>query len=189
MNTMQTRITQMISQNIEVMTALLSNQDMLYELEGIANKIIKSFVFNNGRLYLMGNGGSAADALHIAAEFIDYPCEALTANSCLITALANDFTYADIFVKQVKAKVRWGDIVIGISTSGESNNVLRGLDTANKLGACTVLLTGVNNTNPLFRYFNYVINVLSTCTPRIQEAHILIGHIIYQLVKEGMEKI
>jgi len=184
---MQTRITQMMSQNVEVITALLSNQETLQTIKEVADKIVKSFVFNKGKLYLMGNGGSAADALHIAAEFIDYPCEALTANSCLITALANDFCYANIFAKQIKAKVMPGDVVIGISTSGESNNVIHGLLQARELTTWTVLLTGVNNTNPLFSSFDYVINVPSTCTPRIQEAHILIGHIIYQLVKEGIE--
>lgn len=184
---MQTRITQMISQNVEVMTAILNNQDIMRDIKNIANKIIKSFVFSKGTLYLMGNGGSAADALHIAAEFIDYPCEALTANPCLITALANDFNYNDIFVKQVKTKVKVGDIVIGISTSGESNNVLQGLMQARKEYAWTVLLTGTNSNNPLMDYFDYVIHVPSACTPRIQEAHILIGHIIYQLVKEGIE--
>lgn len=184
---MQTRITQMISQNVEVMTAILNNQDIMRDIENIANKIIKSFVFGKGTLYLMGNGGSAADALHIAAEFIDYPCEALTANSCLITALANDFNYNDIFVKQVKTKVKAGDVVIGISTSGESNNVLQGLMQAGNNYAWTILLTGTNSTNPLMDYFDYVIHVPSACTPRIQEAHILIGHIIYQLVKEGIE--
>jgi len=183
---MQTRITQMISQNVEVMTALLSNQDIIKKIQAVAETIITSFN-EEGRLYLMGNGGSAADALHIAAEFTDYPCEALTANSCLITALANDFNYNDIFVKQVEAKVFLNDVVIGISTSGESNNVIQGLLKAKEFMAFTVLLTGVNDSNPLFDNFDYVINVPSHCTPRIQEAHILIGHIIYQLVKEGME--
>jgi D-sedoheptulose 7-phosphate isomerase len=143
-----------------------------------------------GRLLLFGNGGSAADAQHIAAEFVgryylsrpSLPAEALTVNTSSLTAIANDFGYAEVFARQVEGLARTGDVALGISTSGNSDNVLRGVEMANAKGLQTIGLTGEDG-GKLRELVDCCICVPSREVPRIQESHILIGHILCEIVE------
>lgn len=145
----------------------------------------------NGQLFLCGNGGSAADAQHIAAEFVgrfykERPAlraEALTTNTSILTAIGNDYGYERIFVRQLEAKARAGDVLMGISTSGSSNNVLEALRYGKKTGLLTVMLTGESYPAELEELCGYVLNVPSRITPRIQEAHIFLGHLWAEFVE------
>jgi len=142
------------------------------------------------RVYFFGNGGSAADAQHLAAELQGrlrrerraLPALALTTNSSVVTAVANDYSFADIFARQVEALAGRGDIVVGITTSGSSANVLRGLRAARRRGAVTVALTGAR-TEKIKPLADLLLNVPSRDTQRIQEVHILLGHIYCDLVE------
>lgn len=155
----------------------------------IAKEIVKA-LSNNKKVLLCGNGGSAADAQHIAAElcgkfYIDREplCAiALTTNTSIITAIANDYDYNLIFSRQVKALAQTGDVVIGISTSGNSSNIILALVEANRIGANTIAFTGVEG--KLKDIANISLKIESKDTPRIQEAHITAGHIICYLVEE-----
>ena len=153
------------------------------EVEAIA-KIMLQSLEGGGRIFWFGNGGSASDAEHLAAELSGKyehdrkPLDsiALTANTSVLTAIANDFGYENVFSRQVHAHARAGDVVIGISTSGSSKNVLMGLEAGADLGAITILLTGNLAFNTAM--LDYVIQVPSSITAHIQEAHIAIGQAI-----------
>ena len=155
----------------------------------IADQLIQA-LRNGNKVLLFGNGGSAADAQHIAAELSGkytrhrdpLPAIALTTNTSSLTAIANDYGYEAVFARQLQALVAEGDIVIGISTSGSSPNVLLAMEEAKRRGAITIALTGQGG--KLKELADYVLSVPSTKTPRIQEAHITIGHIICHLVEE-----
>lgn len=143
------------------------------------------------QLFLCGNGGSAADAQHIATEFVSrfykerpaMNAEALTVNTSTLTAVGNDYSYERVFVRQIEAKGHKGDILIGISTSGTSKNVMEALRFAKKIGMKTILLTG-NRYNPeADEICDYTVKVPSKITSRIQEAHIFIGHLIAEYVE------
>lgn len=147
-----------------------------------------------GQLFLCGNGGSAADAQHIAAEFVgrfykERPAlraEALTTNTSILTAIGNDYGYERIFVRQLEAKADPGDVLMGISTSGSSNNVLEALRWGKKTGLLTVMLTGEHYPAEADELCDYVMNVPSRITPRIQEAHIFLGHLWAEFVENGL---
>ncbi|MFC1992232.1 D-sedoheptulose 7-phosphate isomerase [Chloroflexota bacterium] len=157
----------------------------------IADQIVQAFRRGN-KVLLFGNGGSAADAQHIAAELEGefgrnrepLPAVALTINASLLTAIANDYGYEMVFARQVKALAKKGDVVIGISTSGESSNVLRGIEEAKRIGAITIAFTGQGG--KLKGLADYVLSLPSNDTPRLQEAHITAGHIICYLVEEAL---
>jgi len=157
----------------------------------IADLLVRAFKKGN-KVVLFGNGGSAADAQHIACElagkfYLDrepLPAIALTTNTSALTAIGNDYGYEEVFARQVKSLVKQGDIVIGISTSGNSPNVLRGVDEAKRLGATTIALTGRGGR--LKELADYVLSIPSADTPRIQEAHITAGHIICYLVEQAL---
>jgi len=161
------------------------------DIEKAAETISTTFR-NGGRLYAFGNGGSAADAQHIVAEFtgrfrVDrdpLPAEALTTNSSAVTAIANDYAFEEIFARQIKALARAGDIVVGISTSGESKNVLRGLEVARQAHAKTIGLCGQKGRMKL--YSDILLSVPSDETSLIQEMHISIGHLLCLLVEEDL---
>lgn len=154
------------------------------------SKCISKTLLKNGTIYLFGNGGSAADSQHIAAEFVGrfarerrpLPAEALTTNTSAITAIGNDYEFSEIFSRQVRARVKRRDVVVGISTSGKSMNVIKGLQAAKKIGAKTIAFTG-SEPHSMKHLSNYCLCVPSKCTPRIQEAHILAWHIICELVE------
>jgi len=158
----------------------------------ICNLIINSYK-NNGKLLVCGNGGSAADAQHMAGEFINrflierapLPCLALTTDTSVITSISNDFGFEDIFSKQVEALGKKGDILIGISTSGNSKNIIKAIEIAKKKQISTVCLLG-NDGGILSKLCDYPLIVNSTSTPRIQETHILIIHIICEIVEKSL---
>lgn len=152
------------------------------EIDESAERII-ACLKHGGKVLLMGNGGSAADAQHIAAELVvryvnnrqALPAIALTTDSSIITATGNDFGFERLFARQVEALAQPGDLVVGISTSGSSENVVRALQQAKQQGVETLGLTG-EATGPISELVDQIIQVPSSVTARIQEAHILIGH-------------
>jgi len=166
-------------------------QEQAEILTTIAELLIQAFQKGN-KVFLFGNGGSAADAQHIACELSGkfylnrnpLPAIALTTNTSSLTAIGNDYGYEEVFARQVKGLVREGDIVIGISTSGNSPNVLRGTEQAKQMGAITIALTGQGG--KLKELTDFVLSVPSNDTPRIQEAHITAGHIICYLVENAL---
>ncbi len=149
---------------------------------------------SGGQLFLCGNGGSAADAQHIAAEFVgrfyrERPAlraEALTTNTSILTAIGNDYGYERIFVRQLEAKAKPGDVLIGISTSGTANNVLEALRYGKREGLLTVMLTGGHYPPELDELCDFVLNVPSDITPRVQEAHIFLGHLWAEFVEADL---
>lgn len=157
----------------------------------IADALATAFRRGN-KVVLFGNGGSAADAQHIACELqgkfyrqrAPLPAIALTTNTSILTAIANDYGYEEVFARQVKALVKSGDIAIGISTSGNSPNVILAISEAKKSGATTVAFTGIGG--KLSKAADYTLSVPSRETPRIQEAHITMGHVICSLVEDAL---
>ena len=153
-----------------------------------ANGIAK-VLQNEGKLMLFGNGGSAADAQHLAAEFVNrfqierppLPALALTTDSSIITSIANDRDFSEVFVRQIKALGRSGDVAMGISTSGRSINVIKGLQTARKMGLFTIGLVGGDG-RAMSEAVDVAISVPSTSTPHVQEVHIITGHLLCHLV-------
>ncbi|WP_022851659.1 D-sedoheptulose-7-phosphate isomerase [Limisalsivibrio acetivorans] len=174
----------------EVQTRFMA--ESLPVIVGISTSIANCFV-NGGKLYIFGNGGSAADSQHIAAEFINrfrmerppLPAVALTTDTSAITAIGNDYDFNEIFSKQVKGLAVEGDIAWGISTSGNSANVLEGLRSAAKQGVTTIGFSGKDGGN-MRGLCDHFLNVTSENTARIQEMHIAAAHIICQLVDEIM---
>jgi D-sedoheptulose 7-phosphate isomerase len=158
----------------------------------VSDQIIDSLQ-NGGKVILMGNGGSAADAQHIAAELVGrykkdrkaFCAIAITTDSSIVTAIGNDFGAQRVFCRQIEAHGKPGDIVIGISTSGNSSNVIEAIKTAREIGCATFGLLG-NDGGKLKDIVDIPIVVESRDTPRVQECHILIGHMICDLVERGM---
>ena len=179
-----------IKNSIETKKKILKDENTLLIIEKVAEEIIKAFK-NDKKVLLCGNGGSAADAQHIAAEFsgkfyFDREplfAEALHTNTSFLTSVANDFSYDEVFARAVKAMGRKGDILIGISTSGNSLNVTKAIETANKMKMVSIGLSGKTG-GKMRDICKYLIKVPSTDTPRIQESHILIGHIICEIVEK-----
>jgi D-sedoheptulose 7-phosphate isomerase len=177
-------------ESIAVKQALLADHRLLHTLEKVAQET--SHALSAGRkVLLFGNGGSAADAQHIAAEWVGrykrerkaLPAIALTVNTSSITAIANDYSFEHVFARQVEALGAPGDIALGISTSGDSPNVLRGVEAARDIGMITVGLTGRTG-GSLRTLVDYCLQVPSDDTPRIQEAHILLGHVLSEYVED-----
>ncbi len=146
-----------------------------------------------GKLLIFGNGGSAADAQHLAAEFVNkfmrprdaLAAVALTTDTSVLTSIANDNDFKEIFARQIRALGRPGDVALGITTSGRSLNVLRGLEEARRCGLVTVGLTGGDGSQ-LKDLLDHWISVGCTVTPRIQEVHITVGHILCELVEDQL---
>ncbi|MBW8050991.1 MAG: SIS domain-containing protein [Cytophagales bacterium] len=189
---MYKRVTEIINQSIEVKRLLLNDKALLNIIIKVTEQIVNALVQDKKALFC-GNGGSAADAQHIASElsgrfYLDRQplfAEALHVNTSYLTAVANDYGYDEIYSRLIKAKGRKGDILVGISTSGNSGNIVNAIQTANDLGLITVGLTGTTG-GELKDSCQYLINIPSNDTPRIQEAHILVGHIICELVEKAM---
>ena len=181
-----------LQDSINVKRLILENDELIDTISKVAEEIINAFR-NDKKVLLCGNGGSAADAQHIAAElsgrfYLDREplfAEALHVNTSYITAVANDYSYDEIYARLVKAKGRKGDILIGISTSGNSKNVIKAIEVANEIGMITVGMTGETG-GKMRDLCKYLINVPSRDTPRIQEAHITIGHIICEIVEREL---
>jgi len=189
-----TKITDIISKSIETKERIKSNAGLLKVIDDVAAEIVTCFK-NDGQVLWCGNGGSAADAQHLAAElsgrfyFDREPLnsEALHVNTSYITAVANDYSYDQVYERLIRAKGRKGDVLIGLSTSGNSGNVIKALEVAKQKGLITIGMTGESG-GKMKSLCDYLINVPSNDTPRIQESHIMIGHIICEMVEERLFK-
>jgi D-sedoheptulose 7-phosphate isomerase len=185
-------IKSIIQKSISIKTTLLESKEIEQSINDIVTAIVNCYQ-NGGKVLFCGNGGSAADAQHLSAElsgkfyFDRAPlnAEALHVNSSYITAVGNDYSFDEVYARIINAKGKKGDVLIGISTSGNSKNIVRAFEEANKQELTIVGFTGRTG-GKLKEFSNYLIPIPSTDTPRIQECHILIGHIICQLVEESL---
>jgi D-sedoheptulose 7-phosphate isomerase len=181
-----------IQASISTKEKLLADQDLLQRIQE-ASEIIVDCYKNDGKVLLCGNGGSAADAQHIAAEFsgrfyYDRPplfAEALHVNTSYMTAVANDYSYDEVYARYVRAAGRKDDVLIGLSTSGNSGNVLRAMEDAKNAGMKVIAFTGETG-GKMKDIADVLLNMPSKDTPRIQESHILVGHIICEWVESEM---
>src|SRR5713226_9518128 len=184
------RVTRSIQESITVKERLLASAETVAIIGRVSGVLIEVLQKGN-KVLLFGNGGSAADAQHIAAEFVGrfafdrpaLPALALSVNTSCVTAIGNDYGFDFVFSRQIAALGRSGDVAIGISTSGNSPNVLQALTVAKKMGLHTVALTGCTG-GKLKEAVDHCICVPSNETPRIQECHILVGHVISELVEQ-----
>lgn len=185
----------MIEEKIRESARLMEKIALDVELCGIIKEVadvITDALTVGKKVLIAGNGGSASQAEHIAGEFVGkfykertaLPCLSLTGPTACLTAVANDYGYKDVFTRQLEAFGNVGDVFIGITTSGKSKNILRAVDYCQKAGIVTVVLTGSNITS-LHSMSDYSIVIPSNDTPRVQECHILIGHIIAELVEKA----
>lgn len=187
---MATDIKKLITDSIATKQLVLEDQVLLAAIENAANACIEAFK-NDKKVLFCGNGGSAADAQHISAElsgrfYTDRPplySEALHVNSSYMTAVANDYSYDVVYSRMVEACGRKGDVLVGITTSGNSKNILAAMEMARKQGMITIGMTGQSG-GKMNECCDIMLRVPSSDTPRIQESHILIGHIICQLIEE-----
>ncbi len=186
------RTREALGQSIEIKTKILKDEALLAQVQRTVDMSVQSLE-TGGCLYFCGNGGSAADAQHLAAElsgrfYYDRPplaAEALHANSSFLTAVANDYSYDDIFSRYVSARVKKGDVLFGFTTSGNSKNVLKAFEAARQLKALTIAFTGESG-GKIKSISDICIQIPSTDTPRIQEAHITLGHIVCELIEAKM---
>ena len=186
---MKDKIQEIIKESIAVKNRVLEDPRLVGLVGGIVTLIVNRF--REGKhLYFCGNGGSAADAQHLAAEFSGrfyinrdaLPSEALHCNTSYLTAVANDFSYDLIYSRLIKGIGKPGDILVGLSTSGNSPNIVKAFETAREKGITTIGMTGEGG-GKLGELSDHLIDIPSRNTPRIQEAHMLLGHIICQLVE------
>lgn len=181
-----------VKTSIDLKTSLLNNTEILTAVQGVVNDIVTCYK-NGGKVLWCGNGGSAADAQHLAAELsgrfyydrLPLSSEALHVNTSYITAVANDYSYDVIYSRLIQAMGKKGDVLIGMSTSGNSTNVIKALELANTLGMTTVAFTGETG-GKMKDHCKYLINIPSKDTPRIQECHMLLGHTICELVEMNL---
>ncbi|EGZ9861400.1 D-sedoheptulose 7-phosphate isomerase [Campylobacter jejuni] len=178
--------------SILIKEQILKDENLITLIKNASLEVIKAYK-NGNKTLLAGNGGSAADAQHIAGEFVsrfyfDRPgiaSIALTTDTSILTAIGNDYGYENLFARQVQAQGVKGDVFIGISTSGNSKNILKALEFCKQKEIISIGLSGASG-GAMNELCDYCIKVPSTCTPRIQEAHILIGHIICAIVEEEL---
>ncbi|WP_462264693.1 D-sedoheptulose 7-phosphate isomerase [Mucilaginibacter sp.] len=181
-----------IQSSIQVKQALLENEQILQQIADAASLIIETYK-QGGKTLLAGNGGSAADAQHIAAEFVgryyfdrpSIPSIALSTDTSIITAIGNDYGYEALFARQVQGYGVAGDVFIGISTSGNSANIVKALQVCREKGLKSIALTGRGG-GKMMDMADICIQIPSADTPRIQESHILIGHMICFLVEQAL---
>lgn len=184
------KIKEIISSSIETKQRLLADEKLLKTICDTVEVIVNAFR-NGNRVYFCGNGGSAADAQHLAAEFSGrfykdrkaLPAEALHCNTSYLTAVANDYSFDEIYSRLIDGIGETGDLMVGLSTSGNSSNIIRAFETARKKDMITIGFTGESG-GKMKSLCDHLINIPSTDTPRIQESHIMVGHIICQLVEE-----
>lgn len=185
-------IRQSIEDSIALKNLILKDQILIETIDKASQAIISAFR-NGNKVMFCGNGGSAADAQHLAAElsgrfYYDrdpLPAEALHVNTSYLTAVANDYGYDEVFSRMVKGSGKKGDVLVGLSTSGNSKNVIKAFETANALGITTIGMTGSGG-GKMKDISGYLINVPSENTARIQEAHIMIGHILCEIVESNI---
>lgn len=186
-------IKQTIEQSISLKQSILQDDDLLSSIHRAAEQCINTFK-DGKRLLIAGNGGSAADAQHIAAEFVcrfnferpGLPAMALATNYSVITAAGNDYSFDDVFSREIEANGQNGDIFIAISTSGNSTNILKAVEVAKKKGIYVIGFSGTRGTLKDVSHLN--ISIPSSVTPRIQECHILVGHILCEIVENTLFK-
>ncbi len=178
-----------LQKSIDTKVALLGDKALLQTIEAVVTLCTDVFRAG-GKVLFCGNGGSAADAQHLAAEFSGrfysdrnpLPSEALHCNTSYLTAVGNDYGYEMVYSRAVRGHGKEGDVLIGLSTSGNSENILRAFDAAHEKGMKTVGMTGETG-GKMREKSDFLLNMPSTDTPRIQECHITVGHIICQLVE------
>ena len=183
-------IKKIIQASIDVKKQILADNSLLKTVQDSVDVLVKAFQSGNKVLFC-GNGGSAADAQHLAAEFSGrfytdrdaLPAEALHCNTSYITAVGNDYGYDVIYSRMIKGIGNKGDVLVGLSTSGNSSNIIKAFEMAKEKGMVTIGFTGSTG-GKLKKHCDYLLNVPSDDTPRIQESHITLGHIVCQLVEE-----
>ena len=186
------KISSIINESIKVKQAVLADQYLIAQIDTVV-KVITTAFQNGNSVYFAGNGGSAADAQHLAAEFSGrfykdrkaLPSEALHCNTSYLTAVANDYSYEIIYARLIEGITRPGDVLVGISTSGNSGNIVKAFEMAKTKQVVTIGFTG-DQGGKMKDISDYLINVPSNDTPRIQESHILVGHIICELVEANI---
>jgi len=184
------KIKDIIQASIDVKAKILNDGKLLQTLNDCVTVMVKAFE-NGNKVLFCGNGGSASDAQHLAAEFSGrfytdrdaLPAEALHCNTSYLTAVANDYSYDVIYSRLIKGIGNPGDVLVGLSTSGNSTNIVNAFQTAKEKGMVTIAFTGASG-GKLKNLSDYLINIPSDDTPRIQESHITVGHIICQFVEE-----
>lgn len=184
------KIKNIIQSSIDVKTQILSDEKLLQTVMDCVNVIVSAFEKGNKVLFC-GNGGSASDAQHLAAEFSGrfytdrdaLPAEALHCNTSYLTAVANDYSFDVIYSRLIKGIGNPDDVLVGLSTSGNSKNIVNAFESAKEKQMTTIAFTGSSG-GKLKKYSDHLINIPSDDTPRIQESHITLGHIICQLVEE-----
>ncbi|PZT47494.1 phosphoheptose isomerase [Helicobacter valdiviensis] len=192
MRNLENYIKNQIQDSIEVKTKILNDDNLVELIKKASLEVIKAYK-NGNKTLLAGNGGSAADAQHIAGEFVsrfyfDRPgiaSIALSTDTSILTAIGNDYGYENLFSRQVQAQGNKGDIFIGISTSGNSKNIIKALEVCKEKGIFSIGLSGESG-GAMNELCDICIKVPSSCTPRIQESHIVIGHIICAIVEEEL---
>ena len=191
---MQQHIRNIIQASIDTKQKLLADPTLIETIEKVTTLIAQAFT-NGNKVLFCGNGGSAADAQHLAAEFSGrfytdrdpLPSEALHCNSSYMTAVANDYGYDVVYSRIIKGTGKPGDVLVSLSTSGNSVNIINAIEVAKKVGMITVGLTGETG-GKMRTMCDHLVNVPSSDTPRIQESHIMVGHIICQLVEQELFK-
>lgn len=189
---MNNKITSIIKASIDVKQQILQDETIKQTVANCVNVIVTAFK-NGNKVLFCGNGGSAADAQHLAAEFSGrfykdrkaLPAEALHCNTSYLTAVANDYSYDAIYARLLDGIGNSGDILIGLTTSGNSKNIIQAFEVANAKNITTIAFTG-NTGGDIKGLTKYLLNVPSNNTPRIQESHIMLGHIICELVEEKL---
>ncbi len=185
-------IKKVIEESVSLKHKILKDENLIQEIENISNYCVFAFK-EDKKVLFCGNGGSAADAQHLAAElsgrfYYDRPpldAEALHVNTSYLTAVANDYDYSEIYSRIVEARGKEGDVLFCLSTSGNSENILKAAELAKEKGLKVVGMTGVNG-GKLSKLCDFIIKVPTDKTPRIQENHIMIGHIICEIIEQQM---
>ena len=186
------KISSIINESIKVKQTLMGDAHLIAKIDTVV-KVITTAFQNGNSVYFAGNGGSAADAQHLAAEFSGrfykdrkaLPSEALHCNTSYLTAVANDYSYEVIYARLIEGITKPGDVLVGISTSGNSGNIVKAFEMAKTKQVVTIGFTG-DKGGKMKEISDYLINVPSNDTPRIQESHILVGHIICELVESNI---
>lgn len=189
---MNNQIKTYIENSIEVRKNILANEKMIEAIKEISRTII-SALKNENKILFVGNGGSASDCDHLATEFVSkfykdrhaFNAISLTSNNALITALSNDFSYEKAFSRQIEAIGKKGDILIALSTSGNSKNIINAINIANEMGLVTIGFTGQQKCN-MDEICSTLIKLPSTETPNIQEATMMLGHLICKIVEDEL---
>ncbi|MBS4276158.1 D-sedoheptulose 7-phosphate isomerase [Campylobacter vulpis] len=192
MESMKAYIKNHFEESLRVKEQILRDEELISLIEKVARELIKAYQ-NGKKTLIAGNGGSAADAQHMAGEFVSrfyfdrpgIPSLALTTDTSILTAIGNDYGYEKLFSRQLEAQGVSGDVFIGISTSGNSKNILEALKVCRQKGILSVGLTGASG-GVMNELCDYCIKVPSSCTPRIQEAHLVIEHILCAIVEEEL---